>query len=82
MSLRTISRSSTSAASRALEERLEHYVHERTDGMVRDLAVEVEEDGVSILGRSRSYYIKQLATHAVIDAVSGMTLRNKIEVVE
>lgn len=80
MSLQTAHRPSNLAARRALEERLEHYIHERTNGMVLDLSVEVQEVEVVISGRCRNYYTKQLATHAVIDAVRGMTLSNNIEV--
>lgn len=65
----------------ALQERLELFVQERTSGMVRDLRIRVHEAEVVVTGLARNYYTKQLATHAVLDSVPDVDLKNDIEVV-
>jgi len=80
MSVETLHRPQGEAASCVLEERLEHFVHERTNGTVQQLGVRVVGEQVILSGRAPSYYTKQLATHAVIDAVRGLTLKNNIKV--
>ncbi|MCH8829870.1 MAG: hypothetical protein IID45_09865 [Planctomycetes bacterium] len=66
--------------SRVLIERIEHYVQTKTNGMVRDLVVDVLDNQVILTGRSATYYTKQLATHAVLNAVKDVALTNDIEV--
>ncbi len=61
-------------------ERIEHFVHLRTNGMVRDLNVEVVGGTVVLTGRTATYYNKQLATHAVLSTMSDVVLTNDIEV--
>lgn len=80
MSLQTAHPQRTSPANRALEERLEHFVQERTNGMVQHLSVRVHAGQVILSGTARTYYTKQLATHAVIDFVQGLCLTNNIRV--
>jgi hypothetical protein len=53
----------------------------RTGRRVRDLQVEVHEEGLILRGRSLSYYAKQLAQHAAMDA-SGLRIRSNRIVVE
>jgi hypothetical protein len=61
-------------------ENIEHVVRMRTGGMIRGLHVEVGEGRVTLTGRTTSFYNKQLATHAALEALVGQTLNNLIEV--
>lgn len=81
MALQTASPQRAETADFALQERLEHFVQERTSGMVRHLRVRVHQAEVVLTGMARNYYTKQLATHAVLDSVEGVELTNDIEVV-
>ena len=64
-----------------LAESIERSVQSRTKGMIRGLRVEVGNRGVVVSGRTSTYYTKQLATHAVLDAVEkDVRLTNDIEV--
>lgn len=49
-------------------------------GRLRDASVSVEGGGVVIRGTTNSYYVKQLAQHAVMKCVSLPITANKIEV--
>ena len=66
--------------SHALVERIEYYIQSRTNGMVRDLTVDIFEREVVISGRTTTYYTKQLATHAVLGSLTDVNLKNNIEV--
>ncbi len=61
-------------------ENIEQVVRIRTGGMIRGLHVEVGEGRVTLTGRTTSFYNKQLATHAALEALVGQTLSNLIEV--
>ena len=80
MALQTAQPQRNDAVLRALEERLEHFIQERTSGMVSQLAVRIDEGIAEVSGFAESYYIKQLATHAVMDADDALSLRNHIKV--
>ena len=67
-------------SSRALIERIEHFVQVRTNGMVRDLTVDVLDGEIILTGRTGTYYNKQLATHAVLNSFKDVALTNNIEV--
>jgi hypothetical protein len=64
----------------AISERIERCVRLRTGGMIRGLRVDVAEESVVISGRTTTYYNKQLATHAALDAAKEISLTNDIEV--
>lgn len=64
----------------ALVDRVERLVRQRTSGLVRGLRVELLPGEVVISGRTSTYYAKQLATHAALDACDHVTLTNDIEV--
>ncbi len=64
----------------AIVERIEHFVQLRTNGMVRDLNVDVVDGQIILTGRTATYYNKQLATHAVLSTVNDVVLTNDIEV--
>ena len=59
---------------------VERYVRLRTGGTIRNLKVEVVDGEVLLTGRTSTYYNKQLATHAALDAVEELSLTNDIEV--
>ena len=66
--------------SRLLVERLEHVVHVRTAGRVSELQIQLQGQEVILTGRAATFHIKQLATQAVLEEISGETLTNAIEV--
>jgi hypothetical protein len=45
---------------------------------VSDLSVSAGSEELTVTGRSRTYYGKQLVTHAVRAAVPGVALRNEV----
>ena len=65
---------------REIADTVERYVRLRTGGTIRSLHVEVHDGEVLLSGRTSTYYNKQLATHAALDAASEMPLTNEIEV--
>ncbi|MCS6975885.1 MAG: hypothetical protein NZM31_02590 [Gemmatales bacterium] len=59
---------------------LETHVQARVGGQLLDFRIVVHDDGLVLQGRARTYYAKQLAQHAVMEA-TGMPIRaNEIEV--
>ena len=65
-----------------LAERIEQAVQTRTGGRIRGLCVRVDEGDIIISGRTSTYYNKQLATHAAMDAADELLLLvvNEVEV--
>jgi len=63
---------------RTLEERVEQVVTSRTSGRIRGLRVQVQDGRVVISGRTSTYYNKQLATHAALEAATAV--QNEVEV--
>jgi hypothetical protein len=59
---------------------LETRLRARLRGRVQELRLEQSEGGLILRGCSRTYYGKQLAQHAVMDAVNLPILANEIEV--
>ena len=59
---------------------LEAHVHTQLHGRVRDLRLVAGEDGLRLRGCTHSYYVKQLAQHAVMQATSLRIVANEIEV--
>jgi hypothetical protein len=70
----------TLAEAEELAASIERAVQRETDYGVRDLCVEVSDDGVLLRGRCDSFYLKQLAQHAAMCTPGGNRLRNFIEV--
>ena len=60
---------------------IETHVQVRLHGRVRDLRILVEGPGLVLRGHARSYYVKQLAQHAVMETTRVPILANEIEVV-
>lgn len=61
-------------------DRLERLIRERTGGLIRGLRVEVLPGQVIVSGRTNTYYLKQLATHAALEGTENLELTNSIEV--
>lgn len=59
---------------------LTHRINAKTFRQVRNLSVVHDAGRVVLSGRSESYYIKQLATHAVLDLLPGVAVENSIDV--
>ena len=59
---------------------IERAVQRETGHQIRDLAVEVNRDGVRLKGHCTTYYCKQLAQHAAMAVPGGDRLTNSIEV--
>ena len=57
-------------------------IQRRTHGAIRDLKVERTSDALLVSGRTSRFYMKQLATSAVLDEVHlrSLCLQNTIEV--
>ena len=61
-------------------DQLEAHVQSRLNGRIRDLRLLVRGHGLVLQGRASTYYAKQLAQHAVMDATELSILANEIEV--
>jgi hypothetical protein len=59
---------------------LEAHVQGRLGGRVRFLQVLLRGQGIVLKGRAHSYYVKQLAQHAVMQTSDYPILANEIEV--
>lgn len=62
-------------------DQLEAHIQLRLGGRVRDLHVNPLGKGLVLRGRARTYYVKQIAQHAVMEATDLPILANEIEVV-
>jgi len=60
--------------------RLETHLQNRLGGRVHDLRLLVREDGLILQGHARTYYAKQLAQQAVMEASQLPIRANEIEV--
>lgn len=63
-----------------LADRLALHISSKTRGQVRDLQVESRDRQIILRGRSRTYYIKQVAQQAALDGSGDLMLVNEIEV--
>jgi hypothetical protein len=59
---------------------LEGHVQRRLGSQVRHLCVIACDQGIILQGRAHTYYAKQLAQHAVMQATALPILANEIEV--
>jgi hypothetical protein len=59
-------------------EELIRRVHLSTYRQVEDLEIDCEGPRVRISGRSRTYYIKQLVTQAILSSVPAAKLENEV----
>lgn len=63
-----------------LIQEMEARVVRRAHGRIRDVKVELHKGGLILRGRTSSYYLKQLAQHALLEAAPLPLLANEIEV--
>jgi hypothetical protein len=61
-------------------DQLETHVQSRLNGRVRNFRLVVRVGGLILTGQARTYYAKQLAQHAVMEATAIPILANQIEV--
>jgi hypothetical protein len=59
---------------------LEAHVQSQLHGRIHDLRLVAGEDGLRLRGCAHSYYVKQLAQHAVMRATNRRIAANEIEV--
>ena len=69
-----------SASFSQLHSKLEEQVHSRTGRRVRDLAIELSSERVTLHGWAASYHIKQLAQHSIRELLPHVRLENAIVV--
>ena len=60
--------------------RIEEHMRCRLSGRVHDLQLVIRDHGLVLRGHSHSYYAKQLAQHAVLEATDLPIRANEIEV--
>jgi hypothetical protein len=65
---------------RSTLQQLEARVQSRLSGRVRDLRLLVRGHGLVLRGHARTYYAKQLAQQAVLEAAGLPLLANEIQV--
>jgi hypothetical protein len=61
-------------------EQLETRVQSRLNGRVRDFRLAVRGCGLVLTGQARTWYAKQLAQHAVMEATALPIVANEIDV--
>jgi hypothetical protein len=59
---------------------IEHHVQNHLHGRIREFHLRTQRDGLVLRGRSSSYYAKQLAQHAIMNAFNLPISANEIEV--
>ena len=68
------------APDRTQELELTSRIESQTFRQVQDLRVRFDANRIVLDGRSASYYVKQLATHAVLNLMPGAAIENRIDV--
>jgi len=59
---------------------IEAHLRRRLNGRVRNFRLSVRDGGLVLEGHTASFYAKQLAQHAVMEAVDVPIRANKIQV--
>jgi hypothetical protein len=59
---------------------LAHHIHRRLAGRVREFRLDICNEGLILRGRALTYYVKQLAQHAVMETIKVPIRANDIEV--
>ncbi len=59
---------------------LEAHIECRLGGQIREFRLVIVDNGLLLRGHARTYYAKQLAQHAVMEATGLPILANEIEV--
>ena len=70
----------TDPATREILERIEEHVRCRLTGLLRDFQLVFCDEGLVLRGHVHTYYAKQLAQHAVMEASSLPIRANEMEV--
>ena len=65
---------------KSLDLELAHRIDAKTFRQVHNLRVVRNDETIILRGQSQSYYVKQLATHAVLDMFPGQLIDNAISV--
>jgi hypothetical protein len=78
--IRMNERAETGAAPRETLARIEEHVRYRLAGLLRDFHLVVRDNGLVLRGHAHTYYAKQLAQHAVMEASSLPIRANELEV--
>ena len=55
-------------------------IRDKTRAAIADLEVIISGDTITLTGRTRTFYAKQLAQHEAMPHTRGLRLRNEIEV--
>ncbi len=64
-----------------LAAKIEQIVWHATAAAVKNLRVQIHEDQVTLTGRCRTYYTKQIAQHAAMETAVGCEVVNQIAVI-
>jgi hypothetical protein len=70
----------TATPSRETLARVEEHVRCRLTGLLRDFQLVFRDNGLVLRGQVHTYYAKQLAQHAVMEASTLPILGNEMEV--
>lgn len=54
------------------------FVNRETQQQVRNLSIRRRDDGLIVTGTSRTYYVKQLVTQAILVSIPAVRLMNEI----
>ena len=68
----------TDTATRETLARIEEHVRHRLTGLLRDFQLVFRDKGLVLRGRVQTYYAKQLAQHAVMEASSLVPMTQKL----
>ncbi len=63
-----------------MSDELMRRVDLQTSRQVQNLQIDCDGGRITVTGHSRTYYIKQLVTQAIIDSFPAMQIRNEIAV--
>jgi len=66
--------------SESVSDELLRRIDSHTARQVQDLRIDCDGSRVTVTGRSRTYYIKQLVTQAILNSMPAMKLANEIAV--
>ncbi|MBI1914141.1 MAG: hypothetical protein HYS12_05300 [Planctomycetes bacterium] len=61
-------------------DQLQAHLQSRLNGRVRDFRLSIRGHGLILTGHAPTYYAKQLAQHAVLEATALPILANEIQV--
>jgi hypothetical protein len=64
----------------ALRSELESRVLARTGSRLTELGIELSPDGIRLLGKTSTFYVKQLAQHCIWEILPDVRLVNDINV--